>query len=293
MNDKINLLSNLFDENKLSHAILIETNDQDFCISELINLIMKMSCINDCIDDDNLCSNCRLIKQGESPNFTMISPDGKNIKKDQILELIDKCKNIPVLSKNNIYIIKNAEKLNNSSANSMLKFIEEPNDNCYGFFVTNSKDNIISTIKSRCESYSINYNSNACYFDKLNDDECIFYINLLNDFILNIENDCNISFVKDFYSCNLKTRDKLELFFNLLFDIYTYYSDSLINIDNSDPRYYKTFNYLSNNSLKLLILKQKQILFVLQNIRYNLNVDLLIDKFIIEMGDLNEKSICC
>ena len=43
---------------------------------------------------------------------------------------------------------KNAEKLNGSSANAMLKFVEEPTEGILGFFITNNKDVIIPTIKN-------------------------------------------------------------------------------------------------------------------------------------------------
>ena len=39
----------------------------------------------------------------------------------------------------------------------MLKFLEEPEDNIIGFFITNSKENIAPTILSRLEFLKVNY----------------------------------------------------------------------------------------------------------------------------------------
>ena len=63
-----------------------------------------------------------LIDSNNLPSLQIIEPVGKFIKKEQIVDLKNKFKYKPIYSKNNIYIIKNAEKLNTSSANTMLKF---------------------------------------------------------------------------------------------------------------------------------------------------------------------------
>ena len=40
----------------------------------------------------------------------------------------------------------------------MLKFLEEPEDSIIGFFITNNKENVIDTIKSRCQILLDYYN---------------------------------------------------------------------------------------------------------------------------------------
>jgi DNA polymerase-3 subunit delta' len=50
-----------------------------------------------------------------------------------------------------IYIVNNFDSINNVAANAFLKFIEEPTKNTYGIIIVNNKDNVIDTIKSRCQ----------------------------------------------------------------------------------------------------------------------------------------------
>ena len=80
------------------------------------------------------------------PSLIIIEPDGLNIKKDQILDMMEKFSTKPVFTKFNIYVIREADRFNQSSANTLLKFLEEPEDNIIGFFITNNKIIIASKI---------------------------------------------------------------------------------------------------------------------------------------------------
>ena len=42
------------------------------------------------------------------------------------------------------------------AANSILKFLEEPNDDIIAFLITNSFDNVMTTIVSRCQIIKLN-----------------------------------------------------------------------------------------------------------------------------------------
>ena len=73
--------------------------------------------------------------------------------------MMDKFSTKPVFTKFNMYVIREADRFNSSSANTLLKFLEEPEDNILGFFITNNKENVISTIRSRCQVFSCNYDT--------------------------------------------------------------------------------------------------------------------------------------
>ena len=77
--------------------------------------------------------------------------------KGQIEEMMTKFSTKPIYSKYNNYVIINAEKMNESSGNSLLKFLEEPEDNIIGFLIVNNKENVLPTIKSRCEIIHVDY----------------------------------------------------------------------------------------------------------------------------------------
>ena len=56
----------------------------------------------------------------------IIKTEAQSIKKEEILQLKEKFKTKSVYNSKRIYIIEEAEKLNSSSANTLLKFLEEP-----------------------------------------------------------------------------------------------------------------------------------------------------------------------
>ena len=93
------------------------------------------------------------------PNIITIEPDGKSIKKDAVENLKKVFSLKPTYMPFNIYIIKYPEKMNASAYNKMLKFLEEPEEGIIGFYISKNKDNVASTIISRCELVKSYYNN--------------------------------------------------------------------------------------------------------------------------------------
>ncbi len=280
----IKKIENDIKNNRLSHAYLIETNNQNFCLEELIISIKKIMCLDTYEEGCNKCNLCRSLDKHEALNLFIIKPEGKNIKKEQVLELQKKCTSVPILARNNVYVIVETEKLNASSANTMLKFIEEPYDNCYGFFITNNKENVINTIKSRCEIIKLNYDVTLA----VNEEEKKLILTNLKDYLSKIEEEKqgNILYNKLVLEEKYKEKENLELFFSIMLEIYSSYIIKLIN--NETANKYEEFKFILNNNLKSLLRKKAIIIDILNKLKYNLNIDLLLDKFVIEMGEQNE-----
>ena len=138
MNNNTDIFANLlarYHENKLAHAFLLESNDTDRCYLDVLDFV-KNICKESASDEVDICS---LIDNNNLPSLITIEPDGQFIKKEQILDMMERFSTKPIYSDNNIYIIRNAERFNSSSANTLLKFLEEPEDNILGIFITNNK----------------------------------------------------------------------------------------------------------------------------------------------------------
>ena len=261
-----------YNEKKLSHAFLIETNDYEKCYQELKKIIKIINCENKYNDDCTLCNLCYQIDNETLPNFINIIPEGTTIKKNQILELKEKIIIKPIYSKYNIYVISHAEKLNISSANTMLKFIEEPEENTLGFFITDNKENIIETIKSRCQLIFQYYEENYKIIDKEK-------LVLIDDYIKNIELDNkhallynkNIFLEKDY------SRDEIVKIFKHIFSIYEcIYSES-------DDDYLNKYSFIYNKPKSEIVKKLKLINKVIDELNMNGNINLILDSFAIEM----------
>ena len=92
------------------------------------------------------------IEQRKLSNLMVIEPEGLLIKKEQILLLQAEFSKTALVSGPRIYIIKNIEKISQSAANSLLKFMEEPqSQSVFGFLLTENIDDVLMTIRSRSQ----------------------------------------------------------------------------------------------------------------------------------------------
>ena len=193
MNNKIiNLIEKSFNENKNSHAFLIETNNLNKSLNDVVSIIKNINIINYEIDLENI------------PDVKVIYPDGKEIKKEQISEILEKFQTFPVELKHKYYVVIQSELMNQSSANKVLKFLEEPDNDVIGFFITENKNAMINTIVSRCQHYKLFYENVLSleedkineFLSKMNQKEIYSKIIFLNIFFSKERNE-NIIFLKN------------------------------------------------------------------------------------------------
>ncbi|EMJ5761621.1 DNA polymerase III subunit delta' [Clostridioides difficile] len=85
-----------------------------------------------------------------SPDYVLIKPDGNSIKIAQIRNLQSDIVIRPHKDYK-IYIINNAEKMTVEAQNALLKTLEEPPNYAIIILVTNNKESLLETIKSRCD----------------------------------------------------------------------------------------------------------------------------------------------
>ena len=86
---------------------------------------------------------------------------------DAIRQVMDSANQKPLGYKCNALIIDEPQNLSKVAFDSMLKFIEEPPNYVYVFFASTDVDKIPSTIKSRCEVYTLNSIPSSLIFHQL------------------------------------------------------------------------------------------------------------------------------
>lgn len=145
--------------NKISHAYLIEVDnyEEDYqCVIDFVKLILcrKDNKSSKCLNCSE-CNTCKMIDTGNYLDLKIIEPDGSQIKKKQMTELQEEFNNKSLLDNKRIYIIKEADKLNIASANTILKFLEEPEDDIVAILLASNRYAVIETILSRCQVLSL------------------------------------------------------------------------------------------------------------------------------------------
>lgn len=98
-----------------------------------------------------VCRSCRLIEQGEFSDVTVIAPQGNLIKTETVRELVKDFAQSGFESNQQVFIIRDAEKMHPNAANSLLKVIEEPQSDIRIFLLTNQEEAVLATIKSRTQ----------------------------------------------------------------------------------------------------------------------------------------------
>ena len=101
----------------------------------------------------NRCPSCRRISEDEHPDVKNIAPDGQFIKIDQVRALSREVFFRPFEGKCRVFIVDDAEKFRDESANSILKTLEEPPDSSILILITSRPDDLLPTIRSRCQMY--------------------------------------------------------------------------------------------------------------------------------------------
>lgn len=260
-------------QNKISHAFLLYNSNYDSLKESLFSVISKY------IFKDEV--------NEESCDVLIVRPENSKIIKDQILDIQSKFKTKSQFHMAKTYIIDEAQMMNDYAANSLLKFLEEPEDDIYAFLITSNINSVLPTIKSRCQLIKID--DNVDFDIKMFDNELVLKsIDLVNK-IENYKVD-SIAYLSDIFS---KKEEKAKVMSIIKIIKYFYYDVLNYKFQNT-IQYFD--EYLSTVEKIALNINEKDLtrkLIVLNKsenvLKYNVNVNLFIDKLIFDMvGEIYE-----
>jgi len=97
------------------------------------------------------CPTCVAIAGGRLPDVWDITPDGQMIKVEQMRSLRQAAYLRPMVGKKRVFIIDEADKMNDDASNTVLKTLEEPPLFSLIILVTSNAHLLLPTIKSRCQ----------------------------------------------------------------------------------------------------------------------------------------------
>lgn len=289
------MITNAIEKNRCSHAYLLETNGlidkKSFALAFAkyllcpYNYLDKQHCVN--------CTQCKNIDKGIFEDLKVIEPDGLWIKKEQLLELQEDFKTKSVISGKKVYIITDASKLNASSSNSILKFLEEPKENIIAILLADNVHQLLDTIVSRCQIIplinNINNNEIENYLSvKVEDIDLI--LNTTINFIKQLEKlkENTILYTKKLFHNTIVEKNDIIASFEIMI---LYYKEALnIKLNRKTEVFSEVDELLLNNSVESLNNKINKLIELKNKIYINANTNLLIDKLIIELGGSYENS---
>ncbi len=152
----LKMIENSFKKMRVAHAYLFEGNKGTGKKEVSILFAKAYFCLQqkDGFKPCNQCSNCRRIESRNHPDVHYVEPDGLSIKKAQIQALQEEFSKTGVESNKKLYIIEHADRMTTNAANSLLKFLEEPNSETVALLLTEQFHRMLDTILSRCQILS-------------------------------------------------------------------------------------------------------------------------------------------
>ncbi len=143
-----NKLKQQVEQEKVGHAYLFSGKmgiGKKMVALEFARNMMCLSPIN-----GQACGSCEAcFTFGNTSDFSLIEPDGQSIKVDVIRSLQEEIFLKPTHAKRKCIIINDADTMNESAQNALLKVLEEPPIYASIILVTSSEDKLLKTIQSR------------------------------------------------------------------------------------------------------------------------------------------------
>ncbi|QWQ39408.1 DNA polymerase III subunit delta' [Gemella sp. zg-570] len=143
---------NILKSDKLSHAYLFFSNNEEVISYTILRFVKSIFCRNNFNNNFYYCDECKVCKQIDNNNYIdfLIIESDNSIKKEEINFLKNKLSIKSTFGKK-IYWIKDVDKLTPQAANSLLKFLEEPEDDIIAILSSLNLAASLKTIVSRCQ----------------------------------------------------------------------------------------------------------------------------------------------
>lgn len=154
---------------RLPHALLLvgPAGVGKTAFSEQIAALLLCESIKPELEACGECQACRWLDAGNHPDFRRVAPDGDDDAEEGVAEKpkkrgpgmikIDQIRELEAFvfvgshrEGNRVVLISDAEAMNPSAANALLKILEEPPSSVYFILVSSKTKSLLPTIRSRC-----------------------------------------------------------------------------------------------------------------------------------------------
>ena len=253
----IKSLTNTLKTDKLSHAYLVVGEDSLYSDEFILSFVKAIFCLENKDKEFYSCENCKncnSINHGNYVDFYKLSSE-TSIKKDEIQTLKSDL-SVKSFYGKKIYWIKDIEKMTEQAANSLLKFLEEPEDDIIAILSCKNISAVLPTIISRCQQIKLIGQSENIEI-KQNEE----LIHIVAEYVRRYINKPHLANI--YILEKLKTKDDIVEFFKHL----------SIKINNS---------YTENNLHDALNISrvQEKVLLAVTDLNSNVNATLVLEKFL-------------
>ena len=155
---KIEILQKTLAQNRTGHAYLFSGVSAIGKKTLAVEFIKAINCESpDALGDScGECASCRKIQHACHPDIFFVEADGQFIRIASIRQIQERTTCKPLEARRRAFIIDDADKMNEESANALLKMLEEPSSANILILVTARPYSMPQTIISRCQHMRFN-----------------------------------------------------------------------------------------------------------------------------------------
>lgn len=147
-------ISRAIGSGKAFHAYIIEGDPLSGKREFALEFCKALVCLDRPGIGCDTCVNCRKIDHGNCEDLHIVESDGISVKDEQISKLQSELKKKPLGSRN-MAIIDDADTMTKRAQNRLLKTLEEPYEGTVIILLSDNRENLIDTIRSRCILYRL------------------------------------------------------------------------------------------------------------------------------------------
>ncbi|HEV7864977.1 MAG TPA: DNA polymerase III subunit delta' [Acidimicrobiia bacterium] len=97
------------------------------------------------------CNSCRRARSARHPDVIEVEPAGTFVVVDQVEEMMKEAYTSPFEAERKVIVVTEADRMNEPAANKLLKTLEEPPARTHFVLLSESPDELLPTVRSRCQ----------------------------------------------------------------------------------------------------------------------------------------------
>ena len=263
-----------------SHAYLLNVNSIDSAFpyaKELAKTIILQEVDSKSFEYEDISYK---IDHDEFDDLYVVNPDTIGINNEEINKLLSYMETKSLRENGRrVYIIYGFERLSTVISNKILKFLEEPEEGIYAILLTENFERIISTIVSRCQIMNLSFSDKEDNVEK---------IMLLKEFLNELidKKKKMIAYVYNYFNDSFTNRLEFYEYFEILERIISETLNSKYQNNESNYVCDSLLKYPSNTIINILNITNRLKCLI----KNNINLNLLLDRYIIEITE--ELDLC-
>ena len=260
----IKSLTNTLKTDKLSHAYLVVGEDSLYCDEFILSFVKAIFCLENKKKEFYSCENCKncnSINHGNYVDFYKLESE-TSIKKEEIQTLKSDL-SVKSFYGKKIYWIRDIEKMTEQAANSLLKFLEEPEDDIIAILSCKNISAVLPTIISRCQQIKLIGQSENIEIEQ--DEELI---NITKEYVKRYMRKPHLANI--YLLEKLKSKDEVVEFFKYLsLKAAKSYNEEtvrdVVNVSNVQEKILQALTDLNGNVNAILVLEKFVFTILLDN----------------------------